>query len=375
MIEPARRVYVHVPFCARRCSYCDFSIAVRRDVPVDEFLVALDAEMRIRLGHIAAPEPIETLYFGGGTPSHLGADGVARLLDLMRERFVWADDAEVTLEANPDDVTPLSVAAWRRAGVTRVSLGAQSFDPSVLSWMHRSHSADQIHTAVALLRAGNFASWSFDLIFAVPATLNRDWARDLDLALSMAPPHLSLYGLTVEKGTPLGRWSERGEVQAADEEVYEREFLSAHTGAIAAGFDHYEVSNFAQPGHHARHNRAYWQGVPYFGFGPSAHGFDGMSRRWNRAAYAAWCQAVADGRDPAAGSEVIGPDEAELERVYLGLRTTAGLLLRQPERLIAAPWLQAGWAEIDGDRLRLTPLGWLRLDGLAGALTPATVVR
>ncbi len=375
MTGDARGVYVHVPFCARRCSYCDFAIAVRREVPVSEFLVALNAELSVRLGDPLSTQPIETLYFGGGTPSHLGADGVARMMDLMRSRFSWNVDAEVTLEANPDDVTADAVREWQRAGITRVSLGAQSFDPAVLHWMHRSHSAGQIDSAVELLRDSDLASWSFDLIFAVPASLGRDWSRDLALALGKRPPHLSLYGLTVEPGTPLSRWSARGEVVGASDSVYETEFLSADAGAVAAGFDHYEVSNFAQPGHHARHNRAYWQGVPYLGFGPSAHGFDGTTRRWNRAAYAAWRSAVLAGGDPVAGTELIGASEARLEAVYLGLRTTAGLVLTGEEQVAVAPWIAAGWASVDGNRLRLTALGWLRLDSLAGALTPATAIR
>lgn len=365
-----RHVYVHVPFCARRCSYCDFAIAVRREVPVAEFVDALRAELRIRFGAPRAPLPIDTLYFGGGTPSHLGSDGVSRMLDLMREYFTWTDDAEVTLEANPDDVTSRAPAAWRAAGVTRVSLGAQSFDDHVLKWMHRSHAANQIDRAVDRIRDTAFASWSFDLIFALPAALDRDWQRDLDLALGKAPPHLSLYGLTVEAGTALAKWTERGEVAAADESSYESQFLSAHAAATAAGFDHYEVSNFAQPGHHARHNRSYWQGVPYLGIGPSAHGFDGEVRRWNRAAYAAWRDAISHGADPVGGSEVIGREEADLEQVYLGLRTTEGLVLEKENLLVVAPWIASGWATLTGDRLTLTSLGWLRLDSLAAALTP-----
>lgn len=367
-----RHVYVHVPFCARRCSYCDFAIAIRRDVPVQEYLDALHAELCLRLDAAAPPQPIDTIYFGGGTPSHLGAAGVARLLDVMREFFRWPADAEVTLEANPDDVTPLAAASWLAAGITRVSLGAQSFDPHVLDWMHRTHSAAQIDRAVDVLRDTPFASWSFDLIFALPESLGRDWSRDLALALAKQPPHLSLYGLTIEQGTPLGKWAARGDVESPDEATYEGEFLDAHAQAAAVGFDHYEVSNFAQPGHHAQHNRSYWRGVPYLGFGPSAHGFDGATRRWNSAAYAAWQERLRAGQDPVAGSENIGTGEHELERVYLGLRTTAGLILRDDERPVVEPWIAAGWATLDGPRLVLTPLGWLRLDGLSAALTPVT---
>lgn len=370
MTSAPRHVYVHVPFCARRCSYCDFSIAVRRDVPVSEFLDALRGELQLRLGNSVTPSYIETLYFGGGTPSHLGAAGVTEMMALMREFFRWDTDAEVTLEANPDDVSTDSAQAWWRAGITRVSLGAQSFDDRALAWMHRTHGAAQIDTAVKVLRDTPFASWSFDLIFALPAALQRDWQRDLDLALGKRPPHLSLYGLTVEAGTPLGRWADRGEVTATDESAYEHEFLSANAGALSAGFDHYEVSNFAQPGHHARHNRSYWSGVPYLGVGPSAHGFDGRTRRWNIAAYAAWQRAITERRDPLGGSEEIGDGENQLETVYLGLRTTAGLRIGAHEAEQVAPWVAQGWARIEGDRVVLTPLGWLRLDSLAAALTP-----
>ena len=374
--DHARHIYVHVPFCARRCSYCDFAIAIRRDVPVQEFLDALKVELRLRVEATAtSPLPIDTLYFGGGTPSHLGAQGVQRMMEVMREFFSWAADAEVTLEANPDDVSPPAAAAWAAAGITRVSLGAQSFDPRVLEWMHRTHSAAQIDVAVDVLRHAPFASWSFDLIFALPASLGRDWSRDLDFALAKEPPHLSLYGLTVEQGTPLGKWAARGEIETVDELAYEREFLDAHAHATVAGFDHYEVSNFARPGHHSQHNRSYWRGVRYLGFGPSAHGFDGVTRRWNCSAYAAWHERLRGGRDPIAGSETIGREEQDLERVYLGLRTTTGLDLREHERALVTPWIAAGWATLDGSRLLLTPLGWLRLDSLSAALTPVTGAR
>jgi oxygen-independent coproporphyrinogen III oxidase len=268
-------------------------------------------------------------------------------------------------------VTPAATAAWRRAGVTRVSLGAQSFDDEVLAWMHRTHTAREIDAAVDCLRESGFASWSFDLIFALPAALHRDWERDLALAIGKAPPHLSLYGLTVEPGTPLGRWTDRGEVAPAEEASYETEFLRAHDAARAAGYEHYEVSNFAQPGHHAIHNRAYWHGVPYFGFGPAAHGFDGSTRRWNVAAYAAWRDRTAVGADPVAGQELLGAAEQRLESVYLGLRTTGGLDLTDGECVQVAPWISAGWGVLDGRHLTLTPLGWLRLDSLAAALTAA----
>ena len=371
MTAHARHVYIHVPFCARRCSYCDFAIAVRRDVPRTEFLHALRSELFLRR-ESTTRQHIDTLYFGGGTPSLLGADGIAQMLDVTREFFELTPVAEVTLEANPDDVTVTAAKAWNDAGVTRVSLGAQSFDNAVLAWMHRSHSAEQINSAVEIIRETAFSSWSFDLIFALPSSLRRDWTRDLDLALGKSPPHLSLYGLTIEAGTPLGKWSDRGEVAPADEVAYEAEFLSAHRGAALHGFEHYEVSNFAQPGHRSRHNQSYWSGAPYLGFGPSAHSFDGSNRRWNRAAYAAWRDHMVESQDPVAGSESIGSGERQLESVYLGLRTTKGLKVGGEDLAAIRPWIEAGWAILEGDRVVLTPIGWLRLDSLAAALTPVT---
>ena len=366
-----RHVYVHVPFCARRCSYCDFAIAVRREVPWRDFVDGVARELHVRLGPAGdRPAPIDTLYLGGGTPSHLGPDGVTALLDLLRTRFDVAGAREVTLEANPEDVTADAARAWRDAGIGRVSLGAQSFDARVLQWMHRLHDADTIERAMNTIRDTGFASWSFDLIFAVPATLERDWRADLERALAAEPPHLSLYGLTVEQGTPLGRWVERGEATPADEERWADEFLLADTEAVARGYDHYEVSNFARPGHHAVHNRAYWRGVPYLGLGPSAHGFDGDSRRWNVAAYAAWLAAVRAGHDPVAGDERLDDAARTTEAIYLGLRTTAGLELRTGEDALVAPWIAAGWAVRRPDgRLACTPPGWLRLDALAATLT------
>ena len=369
---PARHIYVHVPFCARRCAYCDFAIAVRAHVPVDEYVDALERELTVRLGTAPAPDgrpPIDTLYFGGGTPSRLGGAGVARAAETLSRWFAWDDAAEVTLEVNPDDVTPDAARAWRAAGVTRASIGSQTFDPAALAWMRRGHSAEQVERAAADLRASGIDELSLDLIFALPDAVTRDWPADLGRALALAPTHLSLYGLTVEPGTPLGRWTARGDVREADEDRYADEFTAAHALLTAAGYEHYEVSNFARPGRRARHNSAYWRGVPYLGLGPSAHGFDGRRRRWNASAYAEWARTVAAGQDPIAGDEAIDGDAAAAEMVYLGLRTRDGLVLASGEAERTGRWVDAGWGELDGDRLRLTAAGWLRLDSLAADLT------
>ncbi len=378
-----RHLYLHVPFCQRRCSYCDFAIAVRRRVPARDYVDALRRELELlgaaELGRPGA-ESLETLYLGGGTPSLLPAEAVTTLLAAVREACggpgrgrdggPW-DGIELTLEANPEDVTPERAAAWRRAGVNRVSLGAQSFDDRVLKWMHRSHDAARIGDAVRTLGRAGLGNVSLDLIFALPAELERDWGRDVAAALALAPAHVSLYGLTVEERTPLARWIARGRTAAPDDARYAEEYLAAHAWLAAAAYEFYEVSNAARPGWRARHNAAYWSGRPYLGLGPAAHSFDGRARRWNVAAWEAYRRALAAGRRPIAAEEVLTPAQRELERRYLALRTNRGLALGTDGRLAAraARWVAAGWARCPDARVRLTPEGWLRLDALVGDLT------
>lgn len=391
-----RHLYVHVPFCGRRCVYCDFSIAVRRRLPVADYLAAVSRE----IARGSVPGDLDTIYLGGGTPSRLGAAGVAALVALLGP---VSPPAEFTLEANPEDVTPESARAWVQAGVNRLSLGAQSFDDRVLAWMHRTHDTARVGSAVAAARAAGVRNLSLDLIFALPEALDRDWSRDLDAAVALEPEHISLYGLTVEPGTPLFRRVGRGELSAAPEPRYEEEYLLAHERLAAAGYVFYEVSNAARSGREAAHNRSYWTLDPYLGLGPSAHSFDGAFRWWNEPAYARWRRALEEGRSPVAGREVLNDHQRRLERLYLGLRTREGIVLPDPcpaalgERL--GRWVAAGWAVTEpgpapgapaaepaprspgaplvpaavvpagpGVRTRLTPRGWLRLDELVATI-------
>ncbi len=337
-------------------------------MPVTDYVEGIRAELAMR-APACEPWELDTLYFGGGTPSRLGGDGVARLLDVLRERVAWNDAAEVTLETNPDDVTEQSARAWRAAGVSRVSLGAQSFQPAALEWMRRTHGADQIRRAVDLLRGAGIGELSIDLIFALPETVPRVWERDLEQALALRPHHLSVYGLTVESHTPLGHGRDRGELAESPDSRYEREFLLADETLGDAGYEHYEVSNYALSGARARHNSSYWRHVPYAALGPAAHRFDGMKRSWNVAPYAEWLRRTAARIDPTEGEEALTAAELDAERVYIGLRTTGGLVVTEELRAHSARWLDARWAKIEDGRLRLTPLGWLRLDSLALDLT------
>jgi oxygen-independent coproporphyrinogen III oxidase len=363
-----RHVYVHVPFCVRRCSYCDFAIAVRSQVPVDDYLRALDGELAARFP-TASPGTVDTVYFGGGTPSRLGGEGVARAIDLVRRHFPTADETEITIEANPEDVSVEGVRRWHEAGVNRVSLGVQSFDPEVLAWMRRTHDVPAVYRAAEALGEGGIRNWSLDLIFALPPEIMRDWERDVALALALEPPHLSVYGLTVEPGTPIARWRERGALSEANEERYEREFLLTDRRLTSAGYGHYEVSNYSKPGCESRHNSSYWRDVPYVGLGPSAHGFDGAVRRWNEREYAKWQARAATGDDPVGGEERLTQQQRTLESTYVGLRSFIGVEIGPRDDPLIVRWIDAGWGLVRENRLRLTPLGWLRLDALVSALT------
>ena len=364
-------VYLHVPFCARRCSYCDFAIAVRRRIPSEEYveLVLREWEGWQPSAAWEGSPGIETVYFGGGTPSLLHPAAIGRILERVgRDRNI-AGDAEITLEANPDDVTGAAAATWRAAGVNRVSLGTQSFDPAVLRWMHRTHTGDQVPRAVERIRAAGGFGLSLDLIFGLPPALGRDWALDLDRAFALGPEHLSLYGLTVEDHTSLQRWTKRGEVTPVDDERYAAEFLAADAALAAAGYEHYEVSNAGLPGHRARHNSAYWRRAPFIGIGPSAHSAWGAERSWNLREWKAYARAVREGRCPSAGRERLGPTEVSLEERYLGLRTIEGLPAEAVPVAHRDRWARKGWAIASAERVRLTPEGWLRLDALVASLS------
>ncbi|MFQ5703717.1 MAG: radical SAM family heme chaperone HemW [Gemmatimonadales bacterium] len=368
-----RHIYVHVPFCARRCSYCDFAIAVRKTIPARDYVDAVLSERDRRMADGEwDDEPLETLYLGGGTPSALAPSELARLVRALASGISTAyPGVEITLEANPDDVTADSVQEWMNAGVNRVSLGVQSFDDEALAWMHRTHSAGQSEEAAQLLRSEGIPSLSIDLIFALPDALSRTFRNDLSCAIGLDPDHISAYGLTVEPRTALSRWISRGAVRPGSEDRYAREFLEAHSNLTGAGYEHYEISNYAKPERRARHNSAYWTGRRYLGLGPSAHSFDGRRRLWNVAPWTEYHRHIESGDDPRDGCEDLSPQQASLERLYLGLRTVDGIP-DEPGQIDAAVCARAvmeGWMLRDGGHVKLTPQGWLRLDEMIGPLT------
>lgn len=363
-------LYIHVPFCLRRCGYCDFAVTATNVAPVDEWLDAVAGELAMRQP-LARREPLglTTIYVGGGTPSLLGTGAMDRLRAVL-ERFGTWDPATVewTAEANPESFTEALAHDWAAAGINRVSLGAQTFNGAALAWMGRLHGPDGPGRAVTIARSAGIENISVDLIFALPSRLGRDWNADLDRVLELDPAHISLYGLTAEPATPLGRWVESGRETMADEDRYAEEYLLAADRLGAAGYVHYEVSNFARPGSESRHNQAYWRHSPYLGLGPGAHSFEPPVRSWNVRDWAEYRRRIAAGGSPEDGSEELDEGDVALEQVWLGLRAADGLeeaSLTSAQRERAGEWERSGLAERRSGILRLTRHGWLLLDRLA----------
>jgi len=369
-------VYVHAPFCAQRCHYCDFSVTVAPRPDLEGWLAALAAELDLVAaeGRFLLSPALATVYVGGGTPSLLGPEAMEEFVGILGpERFRDAG-LEWTAEANPESFTAGLARGWSAAGVNRVSLGAQSFHPGALRWMGRLHGPSEIGAAVERARAEGLMNINLDLIFGLPETVERDWRSDLDHAVALEVPHLSLYGLASEEGTPLARAVREGRVTLASEEAYGEEFLQASRRLQTGGYRHYEVSNFALPGFEARHNLVYWTREPYLGLGSSAHSFLHPCRRWNLKAWGAYQEVVLAGQPPWESEEKLGTREVALERIWLGLRTAAGIHLDDlgsSAREVVEEWALEGYARLEKDAVILTPRGWLLLDHLAVALDSA----
>ena len=363
-----RSVYVHAPFCARRCFYCDFAVKVA-SADCDAWLGALTAEIRAleREGAFVLDDTLDTLYVGGGTPSLLGAQAMEGLLTVIGEERLRDSDLEWTAEANPESFTQEVAKGWRCAGVNRISLGIQSFHAPSLRWMGRLHGADGARSAVRIARAEGFTNLSVDLIFGLPAHLERDWERDLAHTLSLEPDHVSLYGLNAESATPLGRAVAGGRETLPSDEQYEQEYLLAVDRLAEAGYEAYEVSNFARPQFASRHNSVYWSGEPYVGLGNGAHSYRHPVRRWNLRDWDAYRAGTEGLGPPVDDEEELEVGEVRLERIWLGLRTGRGISLRDlpsAARDRTARWVESALAVAEGNVVRLTPRGWLVMDRL-----------
>ncbi|MDR2724606.1 MAG: radical SAM family heme chaperone HemW [Candidatus Adiutrix sp.] len=366
-LAEAPGLYVHVPFCARRCPYCDFySISALELVP--RYVAGLAAEARQAAG--AWPGPFETLYIGGGSPSLLNREGLTGLLAALAPLDL-SRTLEITLEANPEDVGPEQADLWAEVGVTRLSLGVQSLDERWLGEvLGRGHHPDQALEAAAILKARPF-SLSLDLIYGLPSQAPVDWGRDLARALELEPDHLSTYSLTVERETPLARSIEaRLFPPPPPPDKLAELFLLSGQVLAEAGFRRYEVSNVARAGRESRHNLKYWRRVPYLGLGPAAHSFDGLSRRANVPSVRRWLSALAAGARPLAFEETPDEKAVRLEQVMLGLRLAEGV----PEALLAgsprlSEFIASGHLRLEAGRLLPTEKGFLVADRLAVELT------
>lgn len=372
-----RHAYVHVPFCRHRCGYCDFSLVAGRDDLIGRYFGALAVELE----RVGKPLEVDTLYLGGGTPSHVGPDGLRRLFDLLHATLRPVADAEVSIEANPEDVTAELADAVRACGVTRASLGAQSLDAAALAALDRSHTPTDVARSVTLLRDRGLAV-NVDMMTAAPGQSLAAVARDLDAVIGLGPEHVSVYCLTWEPGTAFESLRRRGALAPADEGVERAMFETAIERLEAAGYEHYEVSNFARPGHRCRHNEAYWDCRPWEAFGPGAARFDGRTRITNHRSPVAWMSKVLAGADFTGDVDAMDAEAAARERLVVGLRRRAGIgraAFRVASGLdldalagaAIANWVAQGLATDDGATIRLTRAGLLVSDSLwADVLAP-----
>jgi putative oxygen-independent coproporphyrinogen III oxidase len=363
-------IYIHVPFCATRCGYCDFNTYTPAELgganPAG-WLAAVRTELGMAVEQMGAAPEVQTVFVGGGTPSLLGGDGLTSVLDAVREHFVLAPGAEVTTEANPESTSPQLFTALRTAGFTRVSLGMQSAAAHVLATLDRVHSPGRPSAAAREAREAGFEHVNIDLIYGTPGESDDDLNRSLDVAIEGGVDHISAYALTIEEGTAMGRRVRRGELVPTDDDVLARRYELVDGRLRAAGFDWYEVSNWSRPGGECRHNMGYWSGGEWWAAGPGAHGYVGSTRWWNIKHPNAYAQALADGRLPVADFEELDANAAHTEDVMLRLRLRDGLptgLLSARELDRAVTAVTDGLLTADNDRLVLTDRGRLLADGV-----------
>lgn len=362
-------IYVHVPFCATRCGYCDFNTytpAELGDATPDGWLAALQVELELAARRVGA-RPVDTVFVGGGTPTLLGGDGLAAVLAAVRTNFTLAPGAEVTTEANPESSSPALFARLREAGYTRVSLGMQSAATHVLKVLDRVHSAGRAPAAAREARAEGFEHVNLDLIYGTPGESDDDLKLSVETALDAGIDHLSAYALIVEDGTALARRVRRGELPAPDDDVLADRYELLDAALSAAGLYWYEVSNWSTPGGECRHNLGYWDGGHWWGAGPGAHGFLGSTRWWNVKHPKAYAQTLAEGRLPVADSEELDDTARHIEDVMLRLRLRSGVprsLLADAESVRAGVAVADGLLDDTGDRLVLTDRGRLLADAV-----------
>lgn len=369
-----RSAYIHVPFCVHRCGYCDFTLVAGRDELMSDYLRAIEIE----LTRVEGRPRLETLFFGGGTPTHLPPDSLRKLIELIRDRFDLAVDAEFSVEGNPADLSDQTLDVLADAGVNRLSLGVQSFDDAMLKTLERDHRAADVADCLDRARS-RIPNISLDLIFAVPGQSLELWRQTLENAIARQPTHLSTYGLTFEKGTAFWTRRERGELQPADEELERDMYGLAMDRLVEAGFTQYEISSFAQPGFRCRHNQVYWNGGDFFGFGPGAASYIDGKRSLNHRSVTTWLKRTLNGESAIGETESLSQNDRARELLVLGLRQTDGV---DPEEFAQRSgvelWslvgealgrlIEQGLLEEAGSQIRLTLEGRFLADSVAGEL-------
>lgn len=369
-------IYIHIPFCKQACHYCNFHFSTSLKLKND-FLDALLKEITLRKDY-ADGEQINTIYFGGGTPSLLTREDLAAIMTQLTKNFPVNPSAEITLEANPDDITPATIESWKKEGINRLSIGVQSFFEQDLQWMNRAHSAGQAIDCIKFAQQAGITNISIDLIFGTPGLTDEHWLANLNTAVSSNIPHLSCYALTVEPGTALDHMTRKKKVANINSDDQARQFLIMTDFLQSKGYDHYEISNFALPGKKSLHNSSYWTGAKYIGLGPSAHSFNGQSRQWNVANNALYIQSLKKDELPFDIEQLTTKQQLN-EYVMTSLRTMEGLDINYVEgrfgKEYAAlltktvqPMIKKGWLTETNRNWILTREGKLFADGIASEL-------
>ncbi|WP_245189698.1 radical SAM family heme chaperone HemW [Lunatimonas salinarum] len=369
-------IYIHIPFCKQACHYCDFHFSTHTGYQ-EQMLEAMRHELVQRSAYLPAGSNVQTVYFGGGTPSLLSPTSIETLLDTIYRHFPM-DLKELTLEANPDDLSKEKLQAYRSMGIDRLSIGIQSFQEPILRFYNRAHTAEESYRVLDTARDGGFQKLSIDLMYGFPAPDHTHWRLDLETALKMDPGHISSYCLTVEPKTALGRWSKAGKFLPAEEEFVAEQFEMLQNAMETAGYIQYEISNFGREGMFAVHNTNYWKGIPYLGIGPSAHSFDGINRGHNIANNGQYLKAMASG-EQVFELDVLSLQDRANEYILTALRTIWGVDLHHfektyglnlpKERLKEIRWMKEhGWLAASDKFLRLTKNGKLLADSIAEKL-------
>ncbi|MGE9315015.1 radical SAM family heme chaperone HemW [Niabella sp. CJ426] len=363
-------IYIHIPFCRQACNYCNFHFATSL-LKKEAMLAAINKE--IELTAAGNTWPVNTIYFGGGTPSLLEVEEVSAVLRAIRSAYQVAGGAEITLEANPDDLTEEKLRGWKEAGINRLSIGVQSFFEEDLQWMNRAHNAVQAKEGLQLALQ-YFDNITMDLIYGTPGLTNDKWQQNVETALSLKIPHLSCYALTVEPRTPLDKLIRQHKKDDVNPDIQSEQFLLLMGWLRAAGYEHYEISNFARPGFRSRHNSSYWQGKSYVGIGPSAHSFNGAERRWNIANNQQYIESIEKGILPME-KELLTAVQRQNESIMISLRTIEGISLNSfseeaAQQLLKAArkYINQGLVIYEPGCLRLTDEGKLYADGIAADL-------